>query len=369
MENKEELLYQIALTLIPNIGSITAKKLLEKNSSAKALFNEPSSFFESISGIRKDTRKTMLENKGEALKRADEEIKFIERYKIKALSFLSNDYPQNLRYCDDSPPILFYKGSSDINSHKTIGIVGTRKATKYGKKCVADFIEQSKPHNPIIVSGLAEGIDTAAHFSSIKNKVSTIGCLGHGLDKIYPSENRKIAEQMIENGGLITEFLSKTKPDRENFPKRNRIIAGLCDVLLVVESGKKGGSLITAEIANSYNRDVFAFPGRIDDVQSEGCNALIFKNKAHAYTSFEDFVQLMGWKEKEVLKEKNNDHLIADLTEEEKSLVAFLKEKEKASFDEISLKLDVSVSELSVILFTLEIKGVVKSLPGKNYSL
>lgn len=369
MENKEELLYQICLTLIPNIGSITAKKLLEKNPSAKALFDEPASFFESISGIRKDTRKSMLENKANALKRADEEIRFVERYKIKVLSFLSNDYPQNLRRCDDAPPILFYKGSYDINQHKTIGIVGTRRATKYGKKCVADFIEQSKPYNPIIVSGLAEGIDTAAHFCSIKNKVSTIGCLGHGLDKIYPAENRKIAEQMIENGGLITEFLSKTKPDRENFPKRNRIIAGLCDVLLVVESGKKGGSLITAEIANSYNRDVFAFPGRVDDIQSEGCNKLIFKNKAHVYTSFDDFVELIGWREKIKLKEINDSQLFSNLTEEEKRIVAFLKEKERASFDEIAIKLDVSVSDLSVFLFTLEVKGIVKSLPGKNFSL
>ncbi len=369
MENKEELLYQIALTLIPNIGSITAKKLLEKNSSAKALFDEPPSFFESISGIRKDTRKTMQENKDEALKRADEEIKFIERFKINVLSCFSEDYPKKLKHCDDSPPILFFKGACNINNHKTIGIVGTRKATKYGKSCVTDFIEQVKAYDPIIVSGLAEGIDTTAHFSSIKNQVSTIGCLGHGLDKIYPSENRKIAEQMIEKGGLLTEFLSKTKPDRENFPKRNRIIAGLCDVLLVVESGKKGGSLITAEIANSYNRDVFAFPGRIDDIQSEGCNKLIFNHKAHAYTCFEDFIQLMGWKEKDNLKEQSDSRSIADLTEEEKKLVSFLKEKERASFDEISLALNISVSELSVTLFTLEIKGIIKSLPGKNYCL
>lgn len=369
MENKEELLYQIALTLIPNIGGVTAKKLLEKNSSAKALFDETPSFFESISGIRKNTRKSMQENRAGTLKRAEEELKFIERYKINVLSFLSDDYPKKLRHCDDGPPILFYKGNSDINTHKTIGIVGTRKATKYGKKCVADFIEQSKPYSPIIVSGLAEGIDTAAHFSSIKNKVPTIGCLGHGLDKIYPSENRKIAEQMIENGGLLTEFLSRTKPDRENFPKRNRIIAGLCDVLLVVESGKKGGSLITAEIANSYNRDVFALPGRIDDIQSEGCNSLIFNNKAHAYISFEDFIHFMGWQEKKEPIKKDRQALILNLTPEEKKIVAFLDEKEKSSFDEIALAFDFSVSDLSVVLFTLEIKGIIKSLPGKLYSL
>ncbi len=369
MENKEELLYQIALTLIPNIGSVTAKKLLEKNPSAKTVFKEVPSFFEGISGIRKDTRKSIIENKDIALKRAEEELGFVDRFKINVLSFFSDDYPKKLKHCDDSPPVLYFKGSCNINNHKTIGIVGTRKATKYGKSCVSDFIEQIKDYEPIIVSGLAEGIDTSAHFSSIKNNVSTIGCLGHGLDKIYPSENRKIAEQMIEKGGLLTEFLSKAKPDRENFPKRNRIIAGLCDVLLVIESGKKGGSLITAEIANSYHRDVFAFPGRIDDLQSEGCNKLIFNNKAHAYTCFEDFIQLMGWKEKEPSSSKKNDSLLTNLTDEEKRLVAFLKEKERASFDEISLALNVSVSELSVTLFSLEINGVVKSLPGKNYSL
>lgn len=369
MENKEELLYQIALTLVPGIGSITAKKLLEKSSSAKSVFGEPPTFFESISGIRKDTRKSIHENKLSVLKRAEEELNFIERYKINPLYFFSDNYPDKLKHCDDSPPILFYKGNSDINSHKTIGIVGTRKATKYGKKCVSDFIEQCAPYNPIIVSGLAEGIDTAAHFSSVKNGVLTIGCLGHGLDKIYPSENRKLAEQMIDGGGLLTEFLSKTKPDRENFPKRNRIIAGLCDVLLVVESGKKGGSLITAEIANSYNRDVFAFPGRIGDIQSEGCNKLIFNNKAHAYTGFDDFVQLMGWKQKDASSPSKKSLSTEGLSKDEKRVVLFLGEKEKASFDEISLELGVSVSELSVLLFSLEIKGAIKSLPGKAYAL
>ena len=281
----KNLLYHIALTSIPNIGSITAKKLIAYTGSVSQIFNDKKSTLEKIPGIGAFNAQNIIQNKDFALNLAQHELSFIEKHNINALTYLEDNFPKRLIQCEDGPLVIFSNGEFNFNSQKVISIVGTRNATDYGKEFCENLIFDLMPHKPLIVSGLAFGVDICAHKSAIKNNLPTIGVLAHGLDRIYPAIHTSTAKQMLENGGLVTEFRSGTNPDRENFPKRNRIIAGLSDLTIVIESSKKGGSLITADLANSYNRDVFALPGRINDTQSEGCNALIKQNKAHLIQS------------------------------------------------------------------------------------
>ena len=277
-----DLLYQIALTLVPNIGDVHAKILATHFGDASSIFNAKKKELESIEGI--GTVRASAIKSFNNFASCEKEMEFIEQYKITPLFITDKDYPKRLLNCYDSPALLFYKGNTDLNISKIISVVGTRNNNDYGKAACEKLIDDLSNENILIVSGLAFGIDTIAHKTAVKNNLPTIGVLAHGLDRIYPPQNKTLAKQMVENGGLLTEFLSNTIPDKQNFPKRNRIVAGMCDAVIVIESSKKGGSLITAELGNSYNKDVFAIPGRIYDSKSEGCNYLIKNNKASLIT-------------------------------------------------------------------------------------
>jgi len=285
------------------------------------------------------------------------------------LFFRDKDYPFRLKNCYDSPVLLYWKGNADLNTAKIIGIVGTRKATDYGKNICYKLVSGLADQQVLIVSGLAYGIDSCAHRAAIESGLPTVGVLGHGLDRIYPGFNRVLAEKMMKQGGLLTDFPSGTNPDRENFPKRNRIIAGLCDGIIVVEAGRKGGALITADIANSYNRDVFAVPGRIGDPWSEGSNFLIKANKAALIQSAEDVRYLMGWDIPPGLQPVQQRKIFIEMTPEEEALVKILTESGKLGVDEICIRAGISMSRVSAALLNLEFEGVVRSLPGKLYEL
>ena len=300
------ILHQVALTYVKNIGPYYAKSIISHLGSADRVFTVAPSKLLKIEGIGEKRaemfNKTILDD---ALRKADEELKFIEKNNIDVIFYTDPRYPKRLKQCNDSPLLLYNKGNADLNLQRIISIVGTRNATEYGKHLCRQLVEELQPYNVLVISGLAYGIDICAHKECVKVGVPTVGVLGHGLDKLYPAQNRSTAEKMIENGGLLTEYPSGTKPDRENFPQRNRIVAGMADATIVVEAGIKGGALITAEIANSYNRDVFAFPGRIGDDYSEGCNFLIRHNKASLLMSAADLAYSLGW-EKDGKNERLN---------------------------------------------------------------
>lgn len=364
-ENK--LFYQIAITLIPGIGDITSKKLIAYCGGVEAVFSEKKVHLEKIPGI--GTATANLITAADVFERAEEEMKFIEKHKIKTLFFTEKEYPNRLKNCDDSPVLLYTKGDYDFNSGKILSVVGTRKATEYGKEMCENIIEEIGLLDVTIASGLAYGIDICAHKAALKNNLKTLAVLGHGLDVMYPSIHRDTAKKIIENGALITDYTSRTKPDRENFPKRNRIIAGMADAVLVVESSGKGGSLITAEIANSYSRDVFAVPGRVKDKYSEGCNWLISRNKAALITSAKEIAYLMGWETQTEEKKTVQKQLFIELSAEEKILADILTEKGQLHIDILSVAAKMSMSKLAATLLNLEFSGVVTSLPGKIYKL
>lgn len=364
---QKELLYQIALTLIPNIGDVNAKALVNHFGSAEAIFGASKKVLDEIEGIG-SIRAASIRNFKD-FSRAEDEIAFIKKYKITPLFLTDKNYPQRLLNCYDSPPMLFYKGSADLNTAKMIAIVGTRSHDDYGKKICEKLIEELVNEDVIIVSGLAFGIDSIAHKASLKNNIPTIGVLAHGLDRVYPSQNATIAKQMISCGGLLTEFKSNTKPDKQNFPGRNRIVAGMTDATIVIESGIKGGSLITAELANGYNKDVFAFPGRVDDSKSEGCNYLIKSNKAALITCANDLLEIMGWKKSKKILPKKQRELFIEFTSEEKIIVDILQMQEQMQIDELYFKSKLSSSEVAKALLMLEMQGIVSSLPGKIYKM
>ncbi len=358
------LIYQIGISLIPGVGDINGKKLISYCGGAEAVFKEKKQALMKIPGIGFSLVNSILSQK--VLERAEEEIGFIEKHKISPLFYTDKKYPQRLKHCIDGPMMIYYKGNADLNSTRIISIVGTRKATEYGKEFCAKLVADLTGLDLMVVSGLAYGIDTHAHKSAVKNEMATVGILAHGLDRIYPQVNKSLAEKMVKNGGLLTDFISKTNPDRENFPKRNRIVAGISDATVVIESAIKGGALITANIANSYNRDVFAFPGRVNDHYSEGCNFLIKTNRAALIQSAKDIKYIMQW-EPESGKIPKQHKLFKELSQEEELIVNILKENEETSIDYIVLKSKLSMSKIASILLNLEFDGIVKSLPGKMY--
>jgi DNA processing protein len=369
METKqEELLYQIGITLIPGIGSITAKKLISYCGGTEAVFKERKAALLKIPGVGESLAKVIMEQ--DVLGQAEDEVKFVLKNKIEPLFFLDKNYPNRLKHCMDSPVLLYWKGKADLNQQQIISVVGTRKATDRGKALTEKIIEDLRNLDVLVVSGLAYGIDITAHRAALKNDLETVGVLAHGLDKIYPQVHRKTAQEMVSQGGLLTEFMQETKPDRENFPKRNRIIAGMADATLVVEAGIKGGALITAELANSYSRDVFAIPGRVDDKFSEGCNWLISRTKAALVTSAKEIKYMMNWEtEKESKKKPVQKQLFVDLTEDQKVVVNLLREKKEMSIDELCLQSKMNTSKVASMLLDLEFSGVVAALPGKVYRL
>ena len=365
----DDLKYKIALSLIPKIGHVTAKKLVAYVGSFEGVFSETKSNLMKIPGIGSILADLIVSS--DVLPKAEEEIDFIKENKITPVFYLDKQYSERLKHCDDAPILLYTFGKIDLNSRKVLSIVGTRKATTEGKafceKLVKDLKERE--HNPIIVSGLAYGIDATAHQAALDNGLLTIAVLGHGLDIIYPASHKKLAKNITKQGMLITDFPAKSIRDKTNFIKRNRIIAGLSDATIVIESGEKGGSLITADIANSYNRDVFAVPGRVSDVYSKGCNSLIKTNKAAMLTSIEDLEYLLGWEPGKKDKEAVQRDLFVNLSSEEKMITEILKNHNEIPIDSICLKCNMPTSKVSPILLNLEFMGVVKTLPGKTYKL
>ncbi|MCF8367028.1 MAG: DNA-processing protein DprA [Bacteroidales bacterium] len=361
------LLYQIGLTLLPGVGDVLGKKLVAYCGGVEAVFRQKKSALEKIPGIGEKLVTAILSQN--VLSRAEEEISFIEKNHITTLFYLEKKYPGRLKNCIDGPIMLYYKGNAEFNTQKVISIVGTRKATEYGREMCDKIVKGLREHGVLVVSGLAYGIDTCVHRASLEQKLKTVAVLGHGLDRLYPYLNTSLSEKILDQGGLITEFMSKTKPDRENFPRRNRIIAGLADATLVVEAAKSGGALITAEIANSYNRDVFSVPGRIGDSWSEGCNFLIKTNKAHLIQSAQDIAYIMGWQKSNEIKPKIQRELFLELTPDEERIADVLRMEDMMGIDDICLKTNLPTSKVSATLLNLEFQGLVRVLPGKVYKL
>ena len=364
--NEEELLYQISITQIPGIGPRLAKQLIHHCGSAKAVFKEKFKALTMIDGISIHHASSIRSFRN--FKLAEEEIQFIKKNKIETRFYKDDDFPFRLKFCTDAPILLFGKGNVEWNPKRALSIVGTRRMTHYGKNQCNKIIEELSPAKPNIISGMAYGVDICAHKAALKNNLPTVAVVANGLDRLYPSVHRNTLVKMLDRGGVITEFISGTNPDRENFPKRNRIIAGFSDATLVIESGAKGGSMITADIAASYSRDVFAVPGNNDSTFSEGCNYLIHTQKAGLIRNAKDIKKIMNWQDKKVSKLIQTS-LFVDLNEDEKKLVTFLHQKGSIGIDDICIYMSFTMQKMSVMLLNLEFKGLVQSLPGKVYKV
>ena len=362
---REDQIGLIAITKMPKIGPVNGKNLI--------------SYCGSIEGVFKEKKKNLLKIPGIGaslagyvdphayLEEAEKEMKFIEKNQIRLLSYLDKAYPARLLNFESCPIILYFRGTADLNHYRTVAVVGTRSPTDYGRLMCERLVEGLAPYNVLLVSGLAFGIDGIAHRSCLEAGIPTLGVLGHGLDRYYPAEHKTMAKKMEENkGGVLSEFTSGSRPDRENFPMRNRIIASMSDAIIVVESRRKGGSIITADYGNEYNKDVFAIPGPVNHELSEGCNKLIKQNKAHLLESASDISYIMRWDEIDSQKVVQKQ-LFVELDEPETRLIAVLREHKELSIDNLTYKLGTSPSETASLLLGLEFKGLVRSLPGKKY--
>jgi len=366
-ESYPENYFMIALLEISGIGIASAKKLIERYGSAQKVLGQSLETYKLLG----DNGRNIIEalEKELIFSIAKEQIEYAEKYNIEILSFYDNNYPRRLKHCADAPLILYYKGNTDLNNTKVVGIVGTRNATAYGKKMCDHIVEELATQDVLIVSGLAYGIDVAAHNFAMQYNTPTIGVLAHGLDSMYPKEHSVYAKKMLKNGGLLTENKIRTRPNRENFPKRNRVVAGMCDAIIVVESAITGGSMITAKLGNDYNRDVFAVPGRLGDKYSEGCNHLIKINQAHLLQASKDIAYILNWNTDKKKPKAIQKQLFVDLTTDESAIITILQNKEVLSIDELAVALEFPMSKLSTQLLLLEFKGMVRQLPGKKYEL
>jgi DNA processing protein len=364
----QTLLQQIALTLVPNIGCVQAKILIAHfDGDVQAIFKSKIKDLSVVEGIGEIRAKSI--KYFDDFKRAEEELAFVEKYKFQTLFLTDSLYPKKLLNAYDSPTLLYYRGDADLNASKIVAIVGTRNNTDYGKQITEKLVKELNDQQVLILSGLAFGIDAIAHRAALKNKLPTVGVLAHGLDKIYPSEHAKLAKEMLlANGGLLTEFKSGTKPDRHNFPTRNRIVAAMADATVVIETDLKGGSMITAELANGYNKDVFAYPGKSTDAKSIGCNHLIKHNKASLITNGEDLISMMGWQMVKT-KPKKQRELFVELNPHEKVIIDLLAKVENIHIDELYLQSGLTSGEVASALLTLELQSIIASLPGKMIKL
>jgi DNA processing protein len=364
----QERLSFLALHFTTGIGDQLVKQLVSYCGSAEQVFKTPKGKLLKIPGVGPVTEEAI--RNGTAFQPAEKEIRKAEKEETEILFYSDKKYPERLKSIEDAPSLLYYKGNANLNAPKSVAIVGTRQATEYGKDLVTKIIEDLKLHDALIVSGLAYGIDIQAHKQALKNNLATIGVMASGMDIIYPSVHKDTAKKMLDHGALLTENHFGTKPDAYNFPARNRIIAGMCDAIIVVEAAEKGGALITAEIANSYNRDVLAVPGSIGQTYSEGCNKLIRNNKATIYTSIKDLEYLMNWSTDEPKLKKVKKVDFSSFSDSEQKILSILHEKNAPMMiDELTIKTALSPSKLASLLLTLEFGNVIRSLPGKQFDL
>jgi len=362
-----EAFYSIALTQCPGIGHRGAKRLVDELGSAQAVFEHR----KEIPDLIPDATPRVVEalDCPEALERAKREMEFVEKNQLTCLTLQDEAYPTRLRECEDAPVVLFFKGHTDFNRLHVLSMVGTRRASDYGKQFCEDFVKDLAALCPdvLVVSGLAYGIDIHSHRAALKNGLGTVGVLAHGLDRIYPFQHRQTAVEMLKEGGLLTEFLSETNPDAFNFVCRNRIVAGMCDATLVVESAEKGGSLITADLAVGYGRDCFAVPGRVKDASSKGTNQLIRDNKAALIQNAEDLVNAMGWQSQKTVPVQRE--IFPDLSPEEMQVVEVLRARGDLQVNALVMLTDIPFSQMTTLLFQLEMKGVVRAMVGGVYRL
>ena len=370
----QELFYAMALTRLTNFNFQQALEMYRAAGSAQKIYEHRMD----IGEIVRDCSPRLVEalkDWNEPMKRAELELKYMQEHSIRGLTPSDDDYPQRLRECTDAPIVLYYKGNADLNQAKIVCIVGTRQMTTYGQDLIRCFIRDLRQLCPqvLIVSGLAYGVDIHAHREALANGYPTVGVLAHGLDQIYPYRHKETAAQMLSHGGLLTEFMTQTNADKPNFVRRNRIVAGMTDAAVIIESAAKGGSLITAEIAQSYSRSVFAFPGHVFAEFSKGCNNLIRDNGAALITCADDFVKAMGWQDEARLQQALSDgierNLFPDLTEPERQIVSLLQQTNDLQLNIISVKTSLPIGQLTALLFQLEMKGVIKPLAGGMYHL
>ncbi|MCG1035359.1 DNA-processing protein DprA [Polaribacter sargassicola] len=364
---EEKLLAILRMQKCRAVGDILAKKLIVNVGDIEQVFKEKPTILSKINGIGAHVLKTLFDT--ENIKLAERELAYIKKNNISYSYFLDKDYPLNLQNCIDSPILLFKDGNLNFNNKKIISIVGTRNMSSYGRDFCNNIIKELAEYNPIIVSGFAYGVDICAHKAAIEHNLQTIAVLAHGFEQIYPKVHKKYINQVNENGGFLTEFWSEEQPLRENFLKRNRIVAGISNATIIIESAAKGGSLVTADIANSYNKDVFAVPGRTVDLYSKGCNNLIKNNKAHLLTSASDIVKMLNWDLKEKPQVQIQKQLFVELNEEEQKINDYLHLKGKQVLDVISLECNIPIYQLPSILLQMELKGVLKPLAGKMFEL
>jgi len=363
---ESELVYQMALTQVIGIGSVQAKLLTEHFGSATAIFKASKHTLGSIEGFGEIKAAAIKKFSGFAS--INDEITFCEKHHISILFLNDANYPKRLLNCYDTPTILYYKGNADLNASRIISIIGTRVNTDYGKQITELIVRELQDQNVLVVSGMAFGIDSIAHKAALQNNLPTVGVLAHGLDMIYPSQHKVLATEMIQNGGLLTEYPRSTPPDKHNFPRRNRIVAGMADGTIVIETATKGGSMITAEIAYNYNRDLFAIPGKLTDTKSAGCLKLIQQNKAAVFTSTQNMMEVLGWTQKKVTANKQRE-LFIELTSDEQNLVSILQTKETVHIDELYLKSGLSSSSVAAAMLNMELQNVIICMPGKVYRL
>jgi DNA processing protein len=356
-----ELHYSIAITLLPGIGYRTARKIIRETGSAQQFFKELR-----LGKLRRDAFPSDLVK--QSLSFAEREIEQFDKYAIRALHFDEPEFPRRINACDDGPIVLYTRGEMDLNAARCIAVVGTRKATGYGIRVSEELIELIAKYKGTLISGLAYGIDTAAHRAANEMNVQNIGVVAHGLDKLYPPSNTALSKKMERSGGLVSDFRLGTLPDRNNFPMRNRIIAGLCDATIVVEAGTKGGALITAKMANEYNRDVFAVPGRHSDTYSSGCNLLIRNNEAAILASASDLAWHLGWEEPLLFNKPHLQLNQTKLDENEEHLLSLIR-KGSGSLDQICNAVELDHHVISATLLSLEFKKLVRSLPGRCWEL
>lgn len=369
MNYTDERICSIALTLCTGIGALTAQRLVQAAGSAANVFAQRNELPHICPDIQPAALKAL--DTPDIFPRAEQELTFADKHGIACLTLHDKHYPARLRECEDAPLYLFYKGNGNLNSLRVVSMVGTRKATDYGRQWCNDFVRDLAALCPdlLVVSGLAYGIDIASHRAALAHRVPTVAVLAHGLDRIYPSVHRKTAADMLEQGGLLTEFLTGTEPERYNFISRNRIVAGMADAVIVVESGQKGGSLITASLAEGYHRDCFAVPGRTSDEQSEGCNRLIRDNKAALVQNAEEFIQSMGWSAPRTAPAPIQRNLFQELSEEESRIVQLLGRMGDQDVNTLVAESDIPFSRLSALLFEMELKGIIKAQTGNVYHL